>query len=114
MVTKKLTLKQLLLHTVKTEASDLHLCAGEIPAIRIKGEIQRLNAERLTAMDVRQLVDELMTDRQRSSFHSNLSVDFPFSFANVARFRCNAYMQSNGASIALRRIPAKILNGGYS
>ena len=110
MVKKKLTLKQLLLHTVKTEASDLHLCAGEIPAIRVKGKIQRLNTPLFTTLDLQLLVDELMTDKQRSTFHSKLSVDFPFSFADVARFRCNAYMQSNGISIALRRIPAKILS----
>ena len=91
MVNKKLTLKQLLLHTIKTEASDLHICAEEVPAIRIKGEIQRLKLPRLTAMEVRQLVNSLMTDGQRSKFHENLSVDFPFSFEDIKI--CNYFIR---------------------
>lgn len=106
----KMTLENLLLSTVKANASDLHIGANEVPALRVAGEIKRMNREPLSAAEVKHLVDELMTDEQRSVLHRDLSVDFSFSLRDKARFRCNIYMQSKGVSMALRRIPARIFS----
>ena len=35
-------MQELLVHAVKLGASDIHLSAGERPALRVNGEIQRL------------------------------------------------------------------------
>ena len=107
---KKMTLEELLLSTVTSNASDLHIGADEIPALRVGGEIQRMSNVKLSAAEVKNLVDELMTDEQRSNLHRDLSVDFSFSLQDKARFRCNIYMQSKGLSMALRRIPARIFS----
>ena len=104
------SLRQLLLVAVKSDASDLHIGADEVPAIRTGGEIKRLNMAAMTSAEVRDMANELMTDRQRSTFHQELSVDFSFALEDKARFRVNVYNQTNGVSLALRRIPASILS----
>lgn len=103
------TLRHLLLVVEKSEASDLHLGSDEVPAIRIDGEIRRLNMSAMTSLEVRNIANDLMTDAQRSSFHKEFSVDFSFAFENKARFRVNIFQQNRGISIALRRIPAEVL-----
>jgi twitching motility protein PilT len=104
------SLRQLLLVSVKSDASDLHIGANEVPSIRVEGEIRRLNIPSLSSADVRNMANELMTDHQRSIFHEELSVDFSFALEDKARFRANIYNQTKGISMALRRIPAEILS----
>ena len=86
-------LRDLLLMTVEKGASDLHIIAGEVPSMRIQGEIKRLNMDSLSNFEVRQLANQLMTDQQRGSLNDHLSVDFSFALQGRARFRANIYMQ---------------------
>ena len=55
-------LRELLLTTVEKGASDLHIIAGEVPSIRLQGEIRRLNLNPLSNSDARRLANELMTE----------------------------------------------------
>ena len=103
------SLRSLLAKTVELNASDLHICSGELPSMRIRGQIQRLNHEQLSAAQVFRFADELMTETQRSELSEKLSVDFSFELQGRARFRANIYRQANGLSLALRRIPAKVM-----
>jgi twitching motility protein PilT len=105
----RFNLRDLLVTTVEHDASDLHIIAGEVPSIRVQGEIKRLNMEPIRNSEARILINQLMTDRQRAILSENLSVDFSFALEKRARFRANIYLQSNGISMALRRIPAKVL-----
>ena len=106
----KIEIQQLLVVAVERNASDIHICAGEIPALRIGGNIFRLNFPPLSNAAVREMAYSLMTDSQRARFRRNFSVDFPFSFRDIARFRANVYLQSRGLSLALRRIPMKVMS----
>ena len=103
------SLRSLLTKTVELNASDLHICSGELPSMRIQGQIQRLNHDQLSAAQVFRFADELMTETQRAELSERLSVDFSFELQGRARFRANIYRQANGLSLALRRIPAKVM-----
>ena len=103
-------IRQLLLTAVEMNASDVHIVAGEPPVLRVQGEIRRLNQSPLLRHETRQLADAILTDRLRAKFAEELSVDFSFALENKARFRVNIFQQANGVSIALRRIPAKVLS----
>ena len=105
----RINLRELLKTTVDKEASDLHLIAGEVPAVRIRGEVRRLNMGVLSSRDAMRLANELMTDLHRAALAEELSVDFSFALERRARFRANIYMQTNGVSLALRRIPARVM-----
>ena len=54
---------------VQLGGSDLHLCAGEAPMIRLHGDMQRLDgAAALTPEETHQMLEVLMPDRNRTEF----------------------------------------------
>jgi twitching motility protein PilT len=101
-------LHELLHFMVKQGASDLHLAAGEIPAIRIDGEVRRLDKEILGEDEARRLAYALMNAKQRASFENELEIDFSVGVEGLARFRVNAFTQSRGVGLVLRRVPSTV------
>jgi len=100
---------ELLAFSVKQGASDLHLSAGLPPLIRVDGDIRRINLPALEHKDVKDLVYDIMNDRQRKDFEEFWETDFSFEVPSVARFRVNAFTQNRGMGAVLRTIPSKVL-----
>jgi len=95
--------------TVKKEASDLHLCAGYPPIIRVNDSLWAIPGEqKLSASDSQGMAFALMTEEQRQQFLKNKEIDFSYSFINEERFRVNVFYQKGFVSAALRLIPKKI------
>ncbi|RTF95838.1 PilT/PilU family type 4a pilus ATPase [Serratia marcescens] len=91
--------------SVKHNASDLHLCAGHPPMLRIDGELQPLAAApTLTAQGVQALCDGLLNAQQRESLRRLGQVDLALHRPSGERLRANVFQQSAGISLALRRI----------
>ncbi|HCD7745692.1 TPA: type IV pilus twitching motility protein PilT [Serratia marcescens] len=91
--------------SVKHNASDLHLCAGHPPMLRIDGELQPLAAApTLTAQGVQALCDGLLNAQQRESLRRLGQVDLALHRPGGERLRANVFQQSAGISLALRRI----------
>jgi twitching motility protein PilT len=104
-------LNDLLLLTVKEQASDLHLSVGHPPVLRITGRlVPLLKKKKLTPEDTRSLAEVLMTDLQFQKFLKEKEIDFSHSFTDIARFRVNVFFQKGNISCAFRQIPAKIRN----
>jgi twitching motility protein PilT len=101
---------ELLAFSVQHDASDLHLSTGTPPAIRVDGDVRKLNIPAFDAKDVNALVYDIMNDRQRKEYEENLEVDFSFEVPNLARFRVNAFNQNRGPAAVFRTIPSKILS----
>ena len=55
-----MTMDELLREMTEKGASDLHLSTGEPPALRLHGDLMRLERERLGAADVQALVESIM------------------------------------------------------
>ena len=89
---------ELLAFSVKNNASDPHLSAGQPPMIRVDGEMRRLNVDELDHKSVQALIYEVMNDQQRREFEENLEVDFSFEVKELARFRVNAFIQNRGCA----------------
>ncbi len=104
-----LRIHELLKFAIDNRASDLHFAAGERPAIRKDGEIQRLDGPPLSADDAKRLAYSMMPEKQRILFENNLETDFAVAFKGLARFRVNVYTQSRGLGCAMRQIPSRIL-----
>lgn len=91
--------------SVKHNASDLHLCAGHRPMLRIDGELQPLEgAEILTQERVHQLCGTLLQPPQRQLLQQHGQLDLALTLAGDIRLRANFFLQSLGISIALRLI----------
>jgi len=102
-------ISELLAFSVKNQASDLHLSAGEPPMIRVDGDIRRINVPPLEHKTVHSLIYDIMNDKQRKEFEEFYENDFSFEIPGLARFRVNAFNHHRGAGAVFRTIPTKIL-----
>jgi twitching motility protein PilT len=103
------TIAELLTLSVKKNASDLHLSAGMPAIVRIDGDLVNLQDDVvLDAETVKNFIYSTMTPDQQKEFEKELEVDFATEIENVARFRVNAFHQSNGPAAVFRVIPEVI------
>ncbi len=100
---------ELLMYAVKQGASDLHISAGEAPALRLHGEIHRINAPPIGGDDCKRLLFSIMNERQKSKFEEELEADFSVGLEGVARFRVNVFYQGRGIGAVFRMIPNKVI-----
>ena len=106
---QELNTLQLLQFAVKHGASDLHIGTGEVPAVRLHGDILRLtNLGPLTKDMAHGLIHEVMLDGVKKVYEANRDVDFSIDYKGVARFRVNAFVQEKGPAAVFRVIPSEI------
>lgn len=94
---------------LQQEASDLHLTTGEPPYFRINGEMVRSQHKILSSDDLKVLLFEILTEKQKNLFIDKWELDCAYSIPDVGRFRCNIFMQRRGLGAVFRSIPTKIL-----
>lgn len=101
---------QELIRTAATNnASDLQLVVDSPPLLRILGVLQPIeDISPLTAGDVIDAFSQLTTVEQRETFERQMELDFGFTLPGVGRLRCNAALQLNGLSLAIRLLPLEI------
>ena len=90
-------------------ASDLHLVAGQPPALRIHGDIERLKYDPLKSDELRAMLYEIAAADKIKSFEETGDVDFGYDIPGLARYRANFFMQKNGVGAVLREIPNTIM-----
>lgn len=100
----------LLTFCVQNKASDLHISAGMPPMVRVDGNMKKIDVPPLEDKEAKNLIYDVMNDRQRRIYEEELEVDFSIEVPNLARFRINAYIQNRGASATFRTIPSKVLS----
>lgn len=93
---------------VEHDASDLHLSSGSRPYLRQNGEMVQLEHDVLSNEDVQSLVFEILSEKQKRQFVENWELDCSYSLHEVARFRCNIFMQRRGLGAVFRVIPTEI------
>lgn len=90
-------------------ASDLHLVSGQQPAIRIRGDIERIKYDVLTSEGLKQLLYEITPEHKIKQFEETGDVDFAYEIPGLARYRANFFQQKYGVAAVFREIPSKIL-----
>jgi len=93
---------------MKTEASDLHLKPGRPAYIRIKTLMTPTRSGVLTSADIEEMIQELMTDRQRDEYALNSQLDMAYELPGRDRFRINVYRQRGETAVAVRRVTRAI------
>jgi twitching motility protein PilT len=89
-------------------ASDLHLVAGQPPALRIRGEIERVKFKVLTSDDLRTMLYEITPEHKIKTFEETGDMDFGYEIPGLARYRANYFMHKNGVGAVFREIPNTI------
>ena len=92
---------------IKQEASDLHLVGGEVPMIRIEGELKELDDKPLNSKDLESQINELITQEQQKKFEEEKELDISYEVGEV-RFRVNLHWQSKNMGMSARVILAEI------
>lgn len=102
-------LHQLLTAMIEKGASDLHITTGTPPQLRIDGSLVPLKMDPLTPVQTKQLCYSILTEEQKVKFEKTNELDLSFGVKNLARFRCNVFVQRGAVAGAFRAIPFKIL-----
>jgi len=99
--------------------SDIHLNSFHKPYIRnISWEIENIehliinwetiDTTILTKENIIEIIKLIWTDTLLIKFESIFELDLSYNFHDNTRFRVNCYADSNGFSIAMRRIPSEV------
>ena len=90
-------------------ASDLHLAAGQPPALRLRGDIERVKYKVLTNDELRSMIYEIAPEEKVKVFEETGDVDFGYEIPGLARYRVNFFMQKNGVGAVFREIPTRVM-----
>ncbi|MCJ7549256.1 MAG: type IV pilus twitching motility protein PilT [Anaerolineae bacterium] len=101
-------LEQLCRFAVDSQASDLFIKAESPPALRVHGRIVPTDLPNLTNEDTKGLAQSIMNEEQIQAFEDYHELDLAFTLADVARFRCNIYVQRGSYAMVLRIVPLEI------
>lgn len=99
------SIESLLQQMVATGASDLHISAGNRPALRVHGDIRFLNERPvLTGAEVEALLRAIMPERIAAAFEETRDVDFAYELSQIARFRVNVFEDREGVCAVVRQV----------
>ena len=105
----KQELEELLALVIERGASDLHISVGRRPTLRIDGALVQIESKDIvTGEFAKQFVEEILRGDQKTRFLEEKELDFSYSFADIARFRVNVFMQRGEFAAAMRLIPTKV------
>lgn len=90
-------------------ASDLHLVSGQQPAIRMRGELERVKYNILDNDELKAMLYEITPEHKIKQFEETGDVDFAYEIAGLARYRANFFEQKFGVAAVFREIPSQIL-----
>jgi twitching motility protein PilT len=102
------TLIDLFEQMAEAGASDLHLCAGSPPVLRVRGELTRIELPVLDSHELRELVYKITTLAQQQTLEVERELDFSYALADKWRFRVNVFFDRESVAAAVRLVPAEI------
>ena len=89
-------------------ASDLHLMAGGQPALRVRGDVERIKYDVLDNDHLRGMIYEIAPEEKIKQFEETGDIDFGYEILGLARYRVNFFMQRSGVGAVFREIPSVI------
>jgi len=103
-------INELLERVVDLGGSDLHMSTGLHPAVRVNGEMKQLTEfEVLNPSEIRRMVYDILTQKQREKFETEFELDTSHSIPGKGRFRVNVFFQRNSVGAVMRTIPDTIV-----
>jgi twitching motility protein PilU len=87
------------------KASDIFLSVGAPINIKINGVAMPVNQTVLNSDAVRQLVNEILTERQIRAFEEELELNTAYTMEGVGTYRISAFWQKGTPAVVVRYIP---------
>ncbi len=102
-------IEYLLGETMRLKATDLHICVGSKPLIRVNSKLQPVEGSEMIKPDIiDEIVKVYLDSKKFEKLEKNKSVDLSYSVPKLGRFRCNFYYQRGTVAIAIRSLPLEI------
>jgi twitching motility protein PilU len=101
-------MKRLLQLMAEKNASDIYLSVGAPINIKISGNAVPVNQTVMTTDAVKQLLYEILTDKQVRIFEDELELNTGYVYENVGNYRISAFQQKGTPAVVIRYIPSTI------
>ena len=101
-------LETLLALLVQVEGSDLHLCAGEPPTMRVQRVIRRTKFPEMPGEEVTQILRNMAGEERWERFMEAHELDLALVVPDAGRFRVNLYRERGGPAACFHRIPSRV------
>lgn len=102
------TIDELLRALVDSDASDLHLKAGQPPIMRVRGDLKRFPEFAMTETEHSNMLLGMLNEERLRKLQEFREVDLSYNLPGVARFRVNMFFQRGHVGAVMRVIPFKI------
>ena len=89
-------------------ASDIFLSVGSPINIKINGVAVPVNQTIMSADMVRQLLNEVLTERQIKEYDDEMELNTAYNLEGVGTFRISAFRQKGSPAVVVRYIPGSI------
>lgn len=106
--TECLNIEKLLEITVRKGASDLHLLAQQVPALRIHGDIEPIDLPRISSDEITKILYSTLSKQQIKKFEQEKELDYGLQYDADNRFRVNLHQQRGFTEATLRLINTRI------
>lgn len=90
------------------EASDMYLTVGAPATLRGDKELHQLSDEALTAESIDEILNSMLTGRQRRDFDAHMELNTALDMGPHGRFRVNVMRQRQFPALVIRRIVSEI------
>jgi len=90
------------------KASDIFISVGAPINIKINGQAVPVNQTMMTPDTVRQLLYEILTERQIKEYEDEMELNTAYAFEGVGSFRISAFRQKGSPAVVVRYIPGSI------
>src|SRR5437764_8332939 len=90
------------------KASDIFISVGAPINIKINGMAVPINQTLMTADSVRQLLYEVLNERQVKEYEEEMELNTAYALEGVGAFRISAFRQKGSPAVVVRYIPGSI------
>jgi len=101
-------MKRLFTVMAEKKASDIFLSVGSPINIKINGVAMPVNQAIMTADTIKQLLYEVLTERQVRAYEEEMELNTALPIEGVGSFRISAFRQKGSPAVVVRYIPSTI------
>lgn len=103
-----MNINQIFKHGAEQKASDVHLVVGELPIIRVNGQLIRLEKyAKIDSKKAEELVLSILTPKQKEQYINKRELDLSYQLEGGERFRVNLHFEKGAPGLAARIINTK-------
>jgi twitching motility protein PilU len=101
-------MKRLFQLMAEKKASDIFLSVGAPINIKINGVALPINQQMMTADGVKQLLYEVLTEKQIREYEDEMELNTGYTMEGVGSFRISAFRQKGSPAVVVRYIPGTV------